>query len=128
MGMGTHFQTAADLLDHARACGKLDALLSQLRRDYQRANIPFPIRQGELATVGPRVLLQDLRESLYFLLMERFDQYLNLMYAADVPERAFRGLQPRDAVEAAGEAAFLLLKREWQKLGYRSRFGNSKNP
>ncbi len=127
MGMETHFQTAAELLDHARACGKLSALLSQLRRDYQRANVPFPIRGGDLASAGPEALFQELREGIYLLLMERFDQYLNLMYAADVPERAFSGLQPQDAVEAAGEVAFLLLKREWQKLGYRSRFGSSEN-
>jgi hypothetical protein len=123
MGMDTHFHTAAELLDHARACGKLSALLTQLRRDYQRANIPFPIREHDLASARPEALLQELRESLYLLLMERFDQYLNLMYAADVPERAFRGVQPVDAVEAAGEVAFLLLKREWQKLGYRTRYG-----
>ena len=127
MGMETNFQTAAGLIDHARACGKLKALLSQLRRDYQRANIPFPIREDHLASARSEILSQELEENLYLLLMERFDQYLNLMYAADVPERAFRSVQPRDAVEAAREVAFLLLKREWQKLGYRFRFGPSKN-
>ena len=53
--------------------------------------------------------------------MERFDLYLNLMYAADVPEREFKGVQVTDAVDVATQVTFLLLKREWKKIEFRTR-------
>ena len=53
--------------------------------------------------------------------MERFDQYLNLMYAIDVPEREFKGINVTDAVEVATQVTFLLLRREWKKIEFRTR-------
>ena len=114
---------SAELLEYARKSGHLPLLLSQLKKDYERANIPFPLRQGKKGDQSPGEILQSLRENLYLLLMERFDQYLNLMYAADVPEREFRAVQLTDAVEVASQVTFILLKREWKKIEFRSRQG-----
>jgi hypothetical protein len=109
-----------------RERGLYKALLLQLKKDYERANLQFFLRLGEgEELVSPGELLQGLRESLYVLQMERFDQYLNLMYAADVPERQFRSLSAKDPVDAATEVAWMLLWREWQKVSLRSRFGSS---
>ena len=119
--MKTNFSDAFDLLDYARKSGRLPLLLSQLKKDYERANVPFPLRQLKAGDPKTGEILQSLRESLYLLLMERFDQYLNLMYAADVPEREFRAVQLTDAVEVASQVTFILLKREWKKIEYRSR-------
>ena len=119
--MKTSFTDAVDLLDHAGKSGRLGLLLAQLQKDYERANISFPLRGSIPSEPDPGSIFQDLRESLYFLLMERFDQYLNLMYAADVPEREFKGVQATDAVEVATQVTFLLLKREWKKIEFRTR-------
>ena len=119
--METNFTNAPELLAHALESGRLPLLLSQLQKDYERANIAFPLKGTDPAGLGPGEILQGLQESLYVLLMERFDGYLNLMYAADVPERDFKSVRPTDVVEVAAQVAFLLLKREWQKVAYRSR-------
>lgn len=119
--MKTTFEDAKDLLGHAAESGRLKLLLSQLQKDYERANISFPLH----GAIGPEPdrarILQDLNESFYFLLMERFDQYLNLMYAVDVPEREFKGVDVTDAVEVATQVTFLVLKREWMKIEFRTR-------
>ena len=119
--MKTNFTDAGDLLDYAVKSGRLKLLLSQLQKDYERANISFPLLGAFGSEPDPSRILQDLRESLYFLLMERFDQYLNLMYAIDVPEREFKGINVTDAVEVATQVTFLLLRREWKKIEFRTR-------
>lgn len=124
--METPSDNTAEWLLEVRERGLYQALLLQLKKDYERANLHFflPVGEGR-EPVSPGELLQGLRESLYLLQMERFDQYLNLMYAADVPEREFRSLSATDPVEAATEVAWLLLRREWQKVSLRSRLGTS---
>jgi hypothetical protein len=119
--MKTNFTDAGELLDYAVKSGRLKLLLSQLQKDYERANISFPLLGAIGSEPDPSRILQDLRESLYFLLMERFDQYLNLMYAIDVPEREFKGINVTDAVEVATQVTFLLLRREWKKIEFRTR-------
>jgi len=119
--MKTNFSDAFGLLEYARKSGRLPLLLSQLKKDYERANIPFPLQQLQVGDMETGEVLQSLRESLYVLLMERFDQYLNLMYAADVSEREFKAVQVTDVVEVASQVTFMLLKREWKKIEFRSR-------
>jgi hypothetical protein len=119
--METNFNNAYDLLIQARESGKWNLLCSQLQKDYERANIPFPLQGFRPEESDFEEIFQRLRESLYVLLMERFDQYLNLMYAADIPEREFKAVQVTDAVEVASQVTFILLKREWKKIEFRSR-------
>ena len=116
---------ALQVLRQAEEAGQADLLTAQLKKDYERANIPFPLRSGGPAKMPAAEVIQRLRESLYYLLMEQFDSYLNLMYAADVREAGFRDIQATDAVEAAGQLVEVLLRREWEKVRMRSRYGGS---
>lgn len=113
------------ILEKAQQSGLLPELLEQLQKDYERAGIVFPIQEQALQKPQISALYSSLRENIYLLLMERFNQYLNLMYAVDVPERDFRTIAPADAVEAAGQLTGLVLAREWQKLEIRRRFRTS---
>ena len=115
-------EQALDIIARAESRGFLKALLLQLRKDYERANIPFPIEESGRIDILPSDMVQSLQENLYYLLMEQFDAYLNLMYAADVPEWDFKSIQPTDAVEVAAEVACILLKRELKKVELRSRY------
>lgn len=120
--MNRKFDRAETLLAHAGETGLRTALLAQLRKDFERASVPFPLREMPLEIPTDSEWVQALRESLYLLLMERFDSYLNLMYAADVPEREFRELKVTDAVDVARQVVLVLLHREWQKVCTRSAF------
>lgn len=119
--MDANFNDMYGLLEFARNSGKLNLLLSQLQKDYERANVSFPLQTTSAVELDSGEILQALRESLYVLLMEHFDQYLNLMYAADVPERVFKSVKGSDAVEVAAQVTNILLKREWKKIEFRSR-------
>lgn len=118
------FDDSKALLANAGAQGLYTDLLLQLGRDFARAGLD--LHPGDLQTGGepsPETLVQILRERIYRLLLEDFEGYLNLMYAADVPEREFRNLALTDAVEVADQIVYILLVREWKKVCYRKSSG-----
>ena len=113
-----------EILNKARAENLLDALADQLQKDFTRAGVPVPSFKPEAPDAS---WVQELRESLYRLLMERTDDYLNLMYAADVDplnrkmlQAEFRRIPLTDMVDIAAASTDLLLQREWQKVCWRS--------
>lgn len=106
------FENSLSLLQGASAKTLYKALVRQLIKDFSRANIASSFREEMV----PEELLSALKEKLYVLLLEDFQDYLNLMYLIDVPERAFKNLEFTDAVEAAEQLSFLILRREWQKV------------
>lgn len=113
------------VLHQARDAGVLHSLMRQLQKDYVRAGLDFPILEKYLLEKDVPGIFASLKEGVYLLLMEHFDQYLNLMYAVDLPERDFQGIDPRDAVEAAQQLSGLILKREWQKIQWRRKYPGS---
>ena len=74
--------------------------------------------------MAPEELRAILHEKIYYLIMERFADYLNLLYVVDVPEKAFKEIQVTDVVEVAEQVSFLILKRELQKVWLKERYGS----
>lgn len=116
------YEDALNILNNAKERNLLTALLFQLRKDYHRINLTFPLAEAEVSELTSAGIIQRLRENLYYLLMEHFDAYLNLMYTVDVPEREFEHIEPTDAVEVAGQVCYLVLRREWEKVELRTRY------
>ena len=127
MGIQQDFDNAEALLAYARELGLREPLLAQVRKDFERASVPFP-RVGPFpgGETTDQQWVRGFQESLYRLLMENFEGYLNLMYAADIPEREFRTLQVTDAVDVAGQVVLLLLRREWQKVWSRASYDSGR--
>ncbi|WP_435313874.1 hypothetical protein [Cellulophaga fucicola] len=98
-------------------------LVAQLQKDFGLANIEFSLLDGN-TSVEPQDLVAGLREKIYQLLLERFTEYLNLLYIIDVPEHIFRKIEATDAVDVADQVAFLILKREWQKVWYKNEYSS----
>ena len=109
-------QKSLILLGEATQKGLYPELLAQLQKDFERANIGVDFSTGK----GPEALVAFLHEKIYFLVMERFKDYLSLLYIVDVPERAFKALPLTDVVDAAGDMVYLILQREWQKVQLRT--------
>ena len=61
-------------------------------------------------------LKQMVHEKIYYLIQHKFAEYLNLLYIIDVPENEVKKLDGSDLVELSERVAFLVLKREWQKV------------
>lgn len=74
--------------------------------------------------IAPMDLKRVLHEKVYQLIMEKFADYLNLLYIVDVPERVVKAIKAQDVVEISGEVGFEILKREWQKVWFRNRCGS----
>ncbi len=93
-------------------------LIEQLNKDFTLANELL-----DFATdVTPINLKLGLQEKIYTLIQHRFAEYLNLLYIIDVSEREIKALNGGDIAELSEQVAFLILKREWQKVWFRNRY------
>lgn len=93
-------------------------LIEQINKDFNLANegIDFPL------STSPKELQIQLHEKIYRLIQYKFAEYLNLLYIIDVSEEEIKKLDGSDLVILAQEVAFLILKREWQKVWFKSKY------
>ena len=116
--MNLDFSNVDELLKKAKDENLFEKLLLQLLKDFGLANIQIDI----VSSVLPEELKNILHEKVYVLLMERFSEYLNLLYIVDVPEKAFKEIHVTDVVEVAEQVSFLILKREMQKVLLKAKY------
>ncbi|MDO6517421.1 hypothetical protein SAMN05421766_104131 [Zobellia uliginosa] len=116
--MVLNFDDSKDLLQNAEVQQLYGKLVAQLEKDFSLANVHVDLFQG----ISPNDLVTVLREKVYYLIMERFSEYLNLLYIIDVPEKAFKEIKVTDAVEVADQVSFLVLKRELQKVWLKAKY------
>lgn len=108
------------LLSESTREGLYDALVSQLQKDFDRANVAVEFNGEE----APEILTSRLHEKLYQLIMERFAKYLNLLYVIDIPERTLKKVPLTDPVDMAREVGYLILDRERQKVRMKRDLGS----
>ncbi len=93
-------------------------LIEQINKDFNLANegIDFPM------SISPEELKIQLHEKIFRLIQYKFAEYLNLLYIIDVSEDQIKKLDGSDLVILSEEVAFLILKREWQKVRFRNKY------
>ena len=105
------------LLSEAESLMLYSKLISQLNKDFNLANeaidIPEQTSADRLKTI--------LHEKIYRLIQYKFAEYLNLLYIIDVSEEEVKKLDGSDISALSGQVAFLILKREWQKVWFRNK-------
>ena len=106
------------LLSEAQKEQLYTKLVEQVNKDFALANesIGFDV---EIAPINLKLGVQD---KIYGLIQHKFAEYLNLLYIIDVPEKEIKALNGNDISELAEQVAFLILKREWQKVWFRNRY------
>ena len=106
------------LLEEAEKESLYLKLIEQINKDFNLANeaIDFPM------SISPNELKIELHEKIYRLIQYKFAEYLNLLYIIDVSEDQIKKLDGSDLVVLAEHVAFLILKREWQKVWFRNRY------
>lgn len=106
------------LLSEASAENLYLQLVEQLNKDFNLANeaVDFP------KSITPEELKIQLHEKIYRLIQYKFAEYLNLLYIIDVAEDEVKKLDGSDLVQLAEQIAFLVLKREWQKVWFRNKY------
>ncbi len=124
--MVVKFTDSNQLLQNAIHEKLYEKLVDQLGKDFVLANIHIDLSPTAMQeTITPANLKSTLHEKVYYLIMERFSDYLNLLYIVDVPEKEVKKIQATDAVEIAGQVSFLILKRGWQKVWWRAQYNKS---
>lgn len=106
------------LLSEAESQDLYLKLIEQLNKDFNLANegVDFP------KSISPDELKIQLHEKIYRLIQYKFAEYLNLLYVIDVSEEEVKKLDGSDLVVLAEDVAFLILKREWQKVWFRNKY------
>lgn len=111
-------KTTDDLLSEAEKESLYSKLIEQINKDFNLANeaVDFP------QSTTPYELKVQLHEKIYRLIQYKFAEYLNLLYIIDVAEDQIKRLDGSDIVELSEQVAFLILKREWQKVWFRNKY------
>lgn len=116
--MVPNFLNSASLLANSEENNLYVQIVAQLEKDFALANnaleLPFKVSPKNLKTI--------LHQKVYHLMMERFTEYLNLLYIIDVPEKMIKEIKATDIVEISNEVSFLILKREFQKVWYKQKY------
>jgi len=116
--MGSDFPDISSLLLKAGEENLYQKLITQLNKDLNFANIDEEYADGIL----PEKLKRDIHELIFRLINEKFADYLNLLYIVDVPENQVKQLDGSDVVKLSEDVAFLILKREWQKVWFKNKY------
>ena len=116
--MTPNFSNSVDLLLNAKEKLLYEKLVAQLKKDFDLANLSLDFKEN----IDPLDLKIMLHEKIYYLILEKFSEYLNLLYVIDVPESAFKDIRVSDVVEVSEQVSFLILKREWQKVWLREKY------
>lgn len=109
--------TFDDLIKLASSEALYIKLIAQLNKDFLYANIDLDFQEDVL----PSSLKLILHETIYRLIQEKFADYLNLLYIIDVHEEKVKQLDGNDVIKLSEQVAFLILKREWQKVWFRNK-------
>jgi len=106
------------LLSEAQKEKLYPKLIEQINKDFTLANEPVDLPED----ASPITLKLGVQDKVFNLINHKFAEYLNLLYIIDVPEKDIKALSGADISELAEQVAFLILKREWQKVWFRNRY------
>ena len=112
------FLNSASLLANSVENNLYSKLVAQITKDFELADINLELPYQ----VNPKNLKTILHQKVYHLMMERFMEYLNLLYIIDVPEKTIKQIKATDVVEISNEVSFLILQREFQKVWYKQKY------
>ncbi|UOB19048.1 hypothetical protein [Abyssalbus ytuae] len=115
--MNFNFPDISSLLSEAGKENLYKNLIHQLNKDFKFSNINEEYDED----IAPVKLKRDLHELIYRLIHEKFNDYLNLLYIIDVPEKQVKELDGFDVVKLSEQVVFLILKREWQKVWFKNK-------
>lgn len=109
--------TFEDLIQEASAMDLYKKLIHQLNKDFLLANINLDFNE-EILPTSLKLILQ---ETIFYLIRERFTEYLNLLYIIDVSEKKIKQLDGSDPINLSEQVSFLILVREWQKVWFKNK-------
>lgn len=113
-------QSFEELVLQANDLALYDKLVQQINKDLALANITLEFHHDVL----PTSLKLLLHEKVFELIQNNFMDYLNLLYIVDVAEDKIKQLDGIDVMHMSEQVSFLILKREWQKVYFKSQYSS----
>ena len=107
-----------ELISEAEGLNLYKNLIVQLNKDLLYANIDLEFDKDTL----PTSLKLVLNETIFYLIQNKFSDYLNLLYIIDVSELKIRALDGNDTIKLSEDVTFLILQREWQKVWFKAKY------
>ena len=105
-------QNSFELLKSIDTEQLLEKIIEQLNKDFQLANI----NEHFIATISAKSLKNELDTIVLDLISNKYDDYLNLLYRIDIPEKELALIKDDKRADAIEQISFLILKREFQKV------------
>jgi len=95
-------------------------VIQQLNKDFQLANLDESLEDN----ISPPKLVETLCAVLLKLISNKYDDYLNFLYRVDVSEKELLKIQGKELSAIIDQVAFVVLKRECQKVWLKKNFEN----
>ena len=92
-------------------------LIAQLNKDFMLAGTDFSFEKE----LSPHVLVKVVRSAIHDLIVNDFNNFLNLLYVVDISEYQIRKLDTSNPEILADEITPILLKRVWKKVWLRNK-------
>lgn len=105
------------LLEQIQKEDLLKKLIQQINRDAGLVGIEFNL----LETSTAQNLVYDVQKLLLDLIKNDFSAYVNFLYRIDVSEKKLIELQDLEINDLSKKVTFLILRKEWEKVWFRSR-------
>ena len=92
-------------------------LITQMNKDFMLSGVKVEFDLNS----SPEELVQTLRNKIHHLIVNDFNDFLNLLYVVDISEFEIKKLDTENAGKLVDELTVLLLKRLWKKVWYRNK-------
>jgi len=93
-------------------------IIQQLNKDFLLANISHHFSEA----ISPSELKNTLTTILNKMMVNNYDDYLNLIYRIDISEKDLVKVKGQTLNLIVEEIAYLILKREYQKVWFKNKF------
>jgi len=110
-------QNSLELLQKVDTENLYQNLIMQLNKDFQLSNL----NESFNLSVSPVQLKESLSKILENLITYHYDDYLNFLYRVDVPEKELLQVKSDKLDTVIEHLTFLILKREYQKVWFKSK-------
>lgn len=92
-------------------------LIEQLNKDFTMVGLDFDVSKEST----PEVVVRYLETYILELIKKDFSSYVNLLYRIDIPEKQVKEIEDIDIKIISKKIAILILRKEWQKVFFRSK-------
>ncbi len=110
--------TSEEIIAQSEGLQLYNKLVIQINKDFKRANIDALF----VKDISPSDLKLKLHEMIHNLLLNKYTEYLNLLYIIDVSEEKIKNIEANGIQEISAQITYLILLREWQKVWFKSNY------